>query len=219
MKRPDASTRQEWMDARVEAYVDGDLPEDEKDQFEQILETDDYWEKQVNQACRIRDSLRTFPEPSTPPELTKRIFEQTSRAHAALPWWKETLQSFMQTWRALVAARQRPVVDYAVGLTLVAVAIFFIAMPINESTTPDGLPSRVSSQLNVPIAAPYSEAEVQHATVKAKWTLHYVSDVGNDASETVQNQLRKALQVSSDTASDAASSSESSGSPAPSSTP
>jgi anti-sigma factor RsiW len=204
------------MDARVEAYVDGDLPDDEKERFEQLMDEDDYWEKQVNQACRIRDSLRTLPEPSAPPKLTKRIFDQTSRAHRALPWWKDVLQSVMHTWRALVAARQRPVVDYAVGLSLVAVAVFFIAMPIGDGTTPDGVTPRVSSQLDMPIAAPYSEAEVQRATVKAKWTLDHVSDVGRTASEAVQEQLREALQVPSGSTQTATSSS---GSPAHSPTP
>lgn len=199
MKRPDASSQVEWMDARVEAYVDGDLPDDAEARFEQIMQDNEYWEKQVSQACRIRDSLRSFPEPTAPPELTQRIFEQTSRAHQSLPWWREMLQSVMQTWRAVVAARQQPVVDYAVGLALVAVAVFFIVMPLDNGVSPNGVSPQVSSQLDVPITAPYSEAEVKRAVVKAKWTFNHVSDVGEMTARTLQEELRRALLLPSDT--------------------
>lgn len=204
MKRPDASSQMEWMDARVEAYVDGDLPDDEKARFEQIMQDNDYWEKQVNQACRIRDSLRSFPQPTAPPELTQRIFEQTSRAHHSLPWWREMLQSVMQTWRAVVAARQQPVVDYAVGLALVTVAIFFIVMPFENGVTPNGVSPQVSSQLDVPITAPYSEAEVKRAVVKTKWTFEHVSDVGDQTARIVQEEVRRALLIPSDSSARAA---------------
>ena len=197
MKRPNAFSPEEWMDARVEAYVDGDLPDDEAQRFERTMQEHPYWEKQVRRARRIRDSLHEMQLPAAPPSLTHQILEHTSRAPQALPWWKQALQSLVQTWRALVSARRRPAVDYTVGLALVAVAVFFIVMPLDRLQAPDGL-TRTSSQLNTPITAPYSEAEVERAETKAKWTLGFVAQVGENTSQTLQQHLRAALAAPAD---------------------
>lgn len=187
MKRPETSSYEEWMDQRVEAYVDGDLPEEERDRFEQILADDEYWRVQVRQARRIQDALHDLPTPVSPPSLTQSILSHTSRAHQPLPWWKDALQHLMHTWRALVAARRRPSVDYAVGLALVAVAVFFIVMPLNDAPSP----TQSASQLNTPLTAPYSPSEVEHAERKVKWTFGYLDDLADSAAHTVESKVRQ----------------------------
>jgi hypothetical protein len=181
MKQLEASSRDEWMDARVEAYVDDELSGEERMQFERILEADDYWKTQVQQARRIQGALKDLPQPSAPPELTQSILERTSRAHQPLPWWKDLLQQAMQTWRALIAARRRPVVDYAVGLAFVAVAVFFIVWPLSDPSGSGTPPAQVSSQLQLPVTAPYSESDVQRAETKAKWTFGYISRISRSS--------------------------------------
>ena len=83
----------------------------------------------------------------------------------------------MQTWRALVAARRRPVVDYAVGMAFVAVAVFFIVWPLTETESPTPAPTQVSSQMQLPVTAPYSESDVERARTKAKWTFGYITRI------------------------------------------
>jgi hypothetical protein len=172
------------MDRRVEAYVDGELSEEERERFERILQEDECWASEVRQARRIKGTLRSTPTPSAPPELTQSILDRTSRAHSRLPVWKDALQRMVQTWRALVSARRQPAVDYAVGLALVAVAAFFIVFPLSPD---DSAPSpQVASQLDVPVTAPYSEADLERAASKAKWafaTLSQVSASGPAPSE------------------------------------
>lgn len=199
MKRPESSSYNEWMDQRVEAFVDGDLPEEERERFEQHLSDDAYWREQVRQARRIQTSLHELTLPSTPSDLTQSILNHTSRAatkgaHNGAPqplsWWKDWLQNAVHTWRALVSARQRPVVDYAVGLALVAVGVFFIVVPINDAPSP---PSQNASQLNAPVTAPYSAEDVERAETKVKWTFDYLSTLSDDASTSIEASVRKAL--------------------------
>ena len=47
------------MDARIEAYLDDELPADERARFEQSLAADADWDAEVFLARQIRESLRT----------------------------------------------------------------------------------------------------------------------------------------------------------------
>ena len=181
MKRPDAPPRDEWMDERVEAYVDGDLSPDEHSTFVSILDDSSFWQMQVREAERIREGLHEFPEKPCPAEVTDAIFEQTTRApaHAPLPLWKDTLRHVMQAWRALMTAHRRPVVDYAVGIALVGMAAFFIVNPLDTNTS--GTATNVSSTLNTaPIQAPYSNADVQRATQRAYTAFNHIFTAGQE---------------------------------------
>lgn len=193
MKRPEAPSRDEWMDERVEAFVDGDLSRDEHATFVSILEDNPFWQTQVRQAEHIREGLHKLPEKPCPADVTKAIFEHTTRApvHAPLPWWKDLLQQMVQAWRALMTAHRRPVVDYAVGLALVGMAAFFIINPLDNGTSRTA--TNVSSTLNTaPIQAPYSKAEIDRATQRAVQAFDQLSAAGRKAATTVQNQLRGA---------------------------
>lgn len=61
------------MDARVEAYLDGRLPADERSRFEQHLEASAHWRQQVHLAERIQDELNRWPEPDSPPSLLQGV--------------------------------------------------------------------------------------------------------------------------------------------------
>ena len=78
MKQLDASSRDQWMDARVESYVDGDLSGEEQMQFERILEEDDYWKTQIQQARRIQDTIYPRTDVSRPP--TPSVVERPAPA-------------------------------------------------------------------------------------------------------------------------------------------
>lgn len=202
MRRPDVPSRDEWMDERVEAYVDGDLSGDELDTFTSIMNNHSYWQTQVRQAERIREELHELPVQPCPSDVTQAIFEHTTRAeqaHAPLPWWKDLLRQMMQAWRALMTAHRRPVVDYAVGIALVGIAAFFIVNPLDDVNTPTA--TNVSSTFNTttPIQAPYSDADVQRAQQRAYRALQYVSTAGQQASSVVQRQMKDATAPAADT--------------------
>jgi len=192
MKQPKDSSHHDWMDDRVEAYLDGDLSGDDLARFEQTLEDEPYWRTQVQNAARIQESLHDVSLPSAPPELAREVFAQTSRAHQPASWWREALQNAMHTWRALVSARRNPVVDYGIGIALVAVAVFFIVNPMQSSSPPSRTTSQ-STSIEVPPSSDYSASEIARAKAKAKWTFGYLSDFSETSSQDVQSHLRRAF--------------------------
>ncbi|PEN12949.1 hypothetical protein CRI94_13195 [Longibacter salinarum] len=210
MRQPDVPSRDDWMDERVEAFVDGDLTGDEYATFTSILEDDTYWQTQVRQAERIRERLHELPEKPCPSDVTHAIFERTSRAHAshvALPWWKDLLRQAMQAWRALMTAHRRPVVDYAVGVALVGIAVFFIVNPLEDPANQGPTATNVSSTFNTaaPIQAPYSEADVQRATQRAYRAFDYISNAGKRASSVVHDEMQQAASPASQSGASASS--------------
>ena len=190
MKQPNASSQHEWMDARVEAYVDGDLSDDDTQRFESILQEETYWRMQVQHAARIQDTLHDVRTPLTPPGLTQQILQQTSRANQPMSWWRRTLQQMVHSWRALGAARRHPVFDYTVGIAFVAMAAFFIIMPLERGANG---PARLSSQLEMQTNAPYSAEEIRHAAESAQWTLTSLSELGATTTASVRNQVYRVL--------------------------
>jgi hypothetical protein len=191
------------MDERVEAFVDGDLTGDEYATFTSILDKDSYWQTQVRQAERIQEELQELPEKPCPSDVTDAIFARTTRAqpsHVALPWWKDLMRQAMQAWRALMTAHRRPVVDYAVGIALVGIAVFFIVNPLDDPANQGPTATNVSSTFNTstPIQAPYSEAEVKLATERAYRALDYFSDAGRKASSVVHQQMKDAASPAAD---------------------
>lgn len=186
MKQPNASSQHEWMDARVEAYVDGELSDDDAQRFESILQEETYWRMQVQHATRVQDTLRDVRTPPTPPGLTQRILQQTSRANQPMSWWRRTLQQMVHSWRALGAARRHPVFDYTVGIAFVAMAAFFILMPLERGANN---PAQLSSQLDVQTNAPYSAEEIRRAAESAQWTLTSLSELGATTTQSLRDQV------------------------------
>lgn len=214
MKQPNASSQNEWMDARVEAYIDEALPEDEMRRFASVLHEESYWQAQVHHARRIQDTLHETRTPPVPPALTQQIFQQTSRSrhHESMSWWKRTLQQMVHSWRALGAARRHPVFDYAVGLAFVGMAAFFIATPLERGSNPA---SQQASQFNVSTSAPYSAEEIRHATESAQWSLSELSELGTEATRSLREQVYRVVGASTDAPGTAPASSEAAPNTAP----
>ena len=59
----------DWMDARVEVYLDEALPADEQARFEHALAADADWEAELFLARQIRDGLHVLPQPVCPPRV------------------------------------------------------------------------------------------------------------------------------------------------------
>ena len=179
MKQHNHSLDHEWMDARVEAYVDGELPADEHDRFEAMLDTHPEWQKQVHYAQRIRTELQALPHASCPPQVTDAVFQhtrqQTNGAAATENWWN-------WVWRELdieMHTGWKPALAFAT-LLLVVVTSSLLTDPQNPAGLLDQ-PVTTSQQ--------YSAAEVQAAETQAKWALAYIAKVGQETGSTVENEV------------------------------
>ena len=153
----------DWMDARVEAYLDEALPTDEQARFELALAADADWEAELFLARQIRDSLHALPQPVCPPRVTDAVLAQVRRQ--AQVSWIDRLQGWIeQQWLAL----WQPALAMAVLLLLV-VSAALIGRP-----TPQ---------------AAYADAEVDRAMQEVQWALAYLSEVGRQTGKVVRDEV------------------------------
>ena len=68
--KPSEPLIHDWMDARVEVYLDEALPAGEQARFEHALAADADWEAELFLARQIRDGLHALPQPVCPPRVT-----------------------------------------------------------------------------------------------------------------------------------------------------
>src|ERR1035437_4217130 len=90
-------TREE-LEARIAAYIDGQLPAPEAARLEVFLaNTDPQLAEQIIGMLSDRHRLRTLPRPAAPSDLAVHVMEQVERAtllndvehfsHPPRPWW------------------------------------------------------------------------------------------------------------------------------------
>lgn len=170
MKMHEASPRHEWMHARVEAYVDGDLPTAECDAFEHLLDASPYWQTQVQHARRIRDALHALPELACPPQVTDAVLGETRRRTHDLPHtngWTRIQRALslegLTGWKPALA-----------GLTLVLVVVASLFSLDREQ---------------VPLTNDYTSSEIEQAEAEAKWALAYVAQVSQQTGSTVEETV------------------------------
>ena len=75
MNSTDDATEKDWMEDRIEAYLDGDLPEAERARFEALMALEP-WQREVALAIRVRDTLRSSPQPACPPHVVRSVVWQ-----------------------------------------------------------------------------------------------------------------------------------------------
>lgn len=75
---PNDSPPDHWMDANLEAYVDGTLSPADEARFEAGLRADSTWQDEVEHARSIRTYLRSQSPPSPPSDLTNAILKRAS---------------------------------------------------------------------------------------------------------------------------------------------
>ena len=164
MNRPNDLHTEDWMDARVEAYLDGDLPAHERTVFERTLAENPVWEAEVLLAREVREALRTLPEPDCPSFVTDAVMARVQREARAsaieqAQGWIE--QHILVLWR--------PALAMAV-LVLLVVAGALIGRP--------------------PQPAPqYADAEVQQALDEVRWTLALLTEVGRQTGQSVKQDV------------------------------
>lgn len=159
-----SDTLHDWMDARVEAYLDGALSVGEEARFEQGLAVDADWDAELFLARQIRDGLRALPDPVCPPHVTEAVLAQVRRE--ARTSWIEQFHAWMQQQ---FTALWQPALAMTVVLLLV-VSASLIGRP-------------------APPAPTYADAEVEQALAEVKMALGYLSEVSRQTGKVVRDDV------------------------------
>lgn len=167
MSQTDVPADAGWMEARIEAYVDGDLPAAERERFEATVAADPAWRVEVRAANAVRAGLRALPHASAPPAVAAaalRRIEQIER--------QDRREAVRRAWGQAWAATWRPALAMGVLVAAVVTSTFVgpAPRPLNATREP-------------------SAAEVQRAVQEARWALAYLSDVGRKTGVLVRKDV------------------------------
>ena len=161
--------RDTWVNDRLEAYLDNQLPPDEAQEIEKWLQRDDRWHEELTLAMHIRDELRGLKTPSCPTHVSNEIISHARRDLVGhyLYRSRRLLESWFLHWKPILA-------------TITVLVIASVLM------------SRTVMQPDVPTEN-ISQVEVDQALDEVKWTLGYVSKTGRLTGDSVQDALAPLL--------------------------
>lgn len=163
MNLPDRRPEDAWIDERIEAFLDQDLPAAEMAAMERVLAESPSWEASLLLASQIRDTLRSTETPPAPPRMARTILRRTR--------WLDFRERLYGTMGGL-GVHLRTAWQPALALSSVALLATFLYFSTNHT----------------PVATP-PPAEVEMALAEVKWTLGYISKTGRKAGESVQDAL------------------------------
>ncbi|MEZ4699872.1 MAG: zf-HC2 domain-containing protein [Rhodothermales bacterium] len=165
MKPIDDLPADAWIDERLEAFLDDELPPEERAEMERALDARAMWSARLDLAERIKTTLHATDTPPAPPQLTRTILARTRRL-----WWRERLRHGLNLFVLPLRAAWQPALALA-SVAMLATFLYFA----------DGLGLRPPS--TVP------EPSVEQALAEVKWTLGYISKTGKKTGESVQNAM------------------------------
>ena len=163
MKLPDAHSEEEWVDERIEPYVDGELEPEEKQVMDMLLQQNPEYHKRVEAAKTLLLVLGDINIPECPPDITRQV-----------SLWV-LLDAFQQSLARLYQSVLVPAWKPAMAVAVMVCAIWF-AIQLNPTT---GVDTGSLSQAQ-------SEEEVDQALNEIKFALGYVSRAGREAGASVQ---------------------------------
>ena len=114
-----------WVDDRLDAYIDGDLPKNQCTLIEAHTRACPHCADALALAVQIRDQLRTWPVHPCPSAITDRVYRQVGNPSS----WRHRLQTWLSGWQPLTGAVA------AVVLIIAAVALFQSQRPPQTNTT------------------------------------------------------------------------------------
>jgi len=157
-----------WVEDRIEAYLDGELPPDESALIETLIADEENWTSELLLAQHIRDELRALPEPTCPPAVTQAVITEVRRQ--ARVAWKARFRLWADRWW--------------IELWQPTLAMTLLALIIITSTIVGRQQPIVRNEIDA--------AEVQHALAEAKWTLAYLSQIGKQTGQSVRHDVLEA---------------------------
>ncbi|MEM9305145.1 MAG: hypothetical protein AAGE01_23750 [Pseudomonadota bacterium] len=148
-----------WFDNRIEAYVDGDLPDNELRMFEARMAHDPALEAAVDRAVSVLDGLGEVPRYACPVDMAERVERITTG----------------RPQRRKVA---RPLFGLAAAASACAVAV---ALWLNAPGT--------VTDADVALAASPTEAELAAARSELALALSYLDKAGDLATREISEQV------------------------------
>ena len=164
-----------WMDARVEAYVDGTLPPGEEAAFEAHLQATPRWQSAVRRARRVRAGLQSLDAPACPPSVTQAVLRQACpSSEASSPPDRPPQQRRVGRPADTKPQAWKPALALAALLALAATGAL-LGQP-HSSPAGEASPS-------------FTQTEVQRATAEAQWTLAFLAQVTRETGHTVRKDV------------------------------
>lgn len=156
----------EWVDVRLEAYLDGDISPEERRRLESYVAAHPEGADQLRLARMVRHELGAIESPSCPPEVTAAVMAQ-ARAEAA-----RRRASIRSRFEELWAAFLRPTLA-AASLAAIVIAGALVG----------GTPPHPTEQPAV------NSAEVERALKETKWALAFVTEVSREAGQSIRRDV------------------------------
>ncbi len=150
----------EWLNSRIEAYLDGDLSESDRVRFELLMEAEKTIWEDVNLANQIVATLRNVRDEACPDYVLAGVMSHV-RSDLRRSAWAQVQSFFLR----LNAAHLKPAF---------AVVVLFLMV---FTSTQIGKPAKES-----PMA-------VAQALDDVKWTLAFLSEAGRTTGSTVKSDV------------------------------
>lgn len=177
-----------WIDARIEAYVDDELPPEERQRLDAYLSADEAWADQLRLAQAVRAELSTIESPSCPPELAESVLSRvraepspetvhTARDRGAVRRWKladvvgarveEIWAVFLRPALAVALLAALVVSAALMGRTGTEPAAIADARPASTDAAPTSAPAPADAEAPVNSDATPANAEAAPANAGA----------------------------------------------------
>lgn len=150
----------EWLNSKIEAYVDGDLLPQDKQRFEALLDAERAMWEEVHLASQISSSLRAIPDEICPDRVLVNVMAHV-RQDIRQSIWTHIQRFFLN----LNVAHLKP--------ALAVVVLFLVVI--------------TSTQIGKPTENP--SMEVAQALNDVKWTLAFLSEAGRSTAATVKTDV------------------------------
>ncbi len=152
--------KRDWLDDRIEAYLDGDLKPGDADRFDEIALMDEDLARELNLARSISSSLSSIPDETCPVGVTRGVMAHVRR---------DVRRSFFNRLQATLnrqgVARLKP----AIAMALLLIVVLSSVIVGRNSPVPD--------------------AEVAQALADVKMALAYLSDAGRTTGAAVKQDI------------------------------
>jgi len=137
----------ENIEAKLAAYVDGQLSAAERQEIENYLASNPEHRALIADLMTTRDSLRSLPKESAPPELAEMLNSQLERS--ALLDGSEMPRPILRISRFPQLAALAAILLLTVGLGIVLYFVLFPAKPVSFSIAPTKAPATMEAPLAV----------------------------------------------------------------------
>ena len=148
-----------WVQERLEPYMDTELPDDERSALEAHLRICTSCSAELETARKVQETLRILPAQAAPEQITAKVY-----AHA-----RADLRARRRTWLQSWTTDWRPVL----GMAVAAILLIFTTIGLQDQEPTDTM----------------TPAEIARAERQVKWTIVYLSQVGRRTGLTVRDEV------------------------------